>query len=180
MNRWIALACLSAAIVLFALADRGWTRPAAHVPEPEVEADVEGEAAGEDLSYAPDEWPEAPDMAAMLKRLVAGTSVVLALCVGLLLAGKRWLSGAPTRAGSNTMLRRVETLALGNRCSIHLLQTGEHQILVGIDPGGIKSLIPLPPAFEGALAAVPSGEIETHETFAAAEPEFSAVESEIS
>jgi flagellar biogenesis protein FliO len=48
----------------------------------------------------------------------------------------------------------VETLPLGNRCLVHLVRVGNRQVLVGLDAGGLKSLVALPDAFDDALARV--------------------------
>jgi flagellar biogenesis protein FliO len=121
------------------------------------------ETKADELAYTPPEWPDPPDTAAMLRRVVVGTGIVLGLCVCTLYAGRRWLRGAPAGNGSGAALRLVETLSLGNRCSVHLLQTGEHQVLVGIDAGGLKSLLPLPPSFERAMGDAHSAEFEPAE-----------------
>ena len=45
----------------------------------------------------------------------------------------------------------VETLPLGNRCLVHLVRVGKQQVLVGLDGGGLKSLVALPEAFDETL-----------------------------
>jgi flagellar biogenesis protein FliO len=106
------------------------------------------------LNYTPPAWPDAPDTAAMLRRLVMGTATVLGLCVCTLLVGRRWLRGAARGANSGDKLRLIETVALGNRCAVHLIQAGDQQVLVGIDGAGLKSLVPLTVSFENTLAEV--------------------------
>lgn len=117
-----------------------------------------------DLSYSPNDWPEAPDTGAMLKKLVFGTATVLALCVVTMVAGRRWLRGAPPRTAKTGKLRLIESVSLGNRCSVYLLRVGDLQILAGTDSSGMKSLVPLPPSFEQAIAEVRSPEfaVEDH------------------
>ena len=88
----------------------------------------------------------------MLTRLGVGTAVVLALCVVTLFAGRRWLKRLPGQADANSRMALVETLPLGNRCVVHLVRVGSQQVLVGLDAGGLKSLVALPDAFEDALA----------------------------
>jgi hypothetical protein len=100
------------------------------------------------LEYAPPAWPEAPDPRAMLTRLGVGTAVVLALCVGTLVLCRRWLRQVPGPGGANARMALVETLPLGNRC---LVRVGKQQVLVGLDGGGLKSLVALPDAFDDAL-----------------------------
>jgi flagellar biogenesis protein FliO len=121
---------------------------------PSNTATASAQSGRDDLNYTPPTWPDAPDTAAMLRRLVLGTATVLGLCVCTLWIGRRWLRGAPRGATSGSRLRLVETVVLGNRCSVHLLQTGDHQVLVGIDGTGLKSLVPLPASFENTLAEI--------------------------
>jgi flagellar biogenesis protein FliO len=104
------------------------------------------------LEYAEPKWPEPPDSRAMLTRLCVGTVVVLVLCVAMLVVCRRWLRQVPGQGAANTRLALVETLPLGNRCLVHLVRVGKQQVLVGVDGGGLKSLVALPDAFDDALA----------------------------
>jgi flagellar biogenesis protein FliO len=103
------------------------------------------------LDYVPPAWPEAPDSKSMLLRLGLGTVIVLALCVGTLWVGKRWLGVATGATDATGQLRVVETLALTNRCSLLLVNAANCQVLVGIDQSGLKSLVTLPERFESSL-----------------------------
>jgi flagellar biogenesis protein FliO len=110
-----------------------------------------------DLRYAAPTLPDVSSPQPMLARLAAGTVIVLLLCVGSLYGMRQWL--APnTLGGSPRTLRLVETLALGNRCSLHLVQFGKNQALVGADAGGIKTIVPLPSPFEELLADAETAE----------------------
>jgi len=114
-----------------------------------------------DLQYTPPTWPETPDYGAMFSRLVAGTVIVLGMCVGVLWLGKRWLpisglsvSGllmSAAGASAGTHLKLVETLSLGNRCCLHLVQMAERQVLVGVDGSGVKTVVPLTETFAQTL-----------------------------
>jgi flagellar biogenesis protein FliO len=116
----------------------------------------EKSAAGEpkaktDLSYTPPSMPSVPDARLMLTRLVVGTGVVLGLCVLTLWLCKRWLVRLPAKTTGLTQLTVVETLALGNRCSVHLLHAANRQVLIGVDGTGIKTMIALPELFAGDM-----------------------------
>lgn len=104
------------------------------------------------LEYTPPTLPELPSPGSMFLRLGLGTIFVLILSVVTLWAGKRWIRPLAGPVGENRQLRVLESLPLGGRCSVFLLQAGESRVLAGIDQAGIKALLPLPPAFEGALA----------------------------
>lgn len=131
--------------------------------QPDTREPAAAKSSRDELSYTPPEWPDPPDTAAMLRRVVVGTAIVLVLCVGTLWAGKRWLRGAPAGTGSGNALRLVESVSLGNRCAVHLLRTGEHQVLVGVDAAGLKSLVALPPSFENAIAEAGSPTFDSPE-----------------
>jgi flagellar biogenesis protein FliO len=100
------------------------------------------------LAYTPPQLPDAPDPKSMLLRLAAATAIVLTLCIGTILLGKRWLGGTHSRPNSNNQLRLLETLALGNRCSIYLIHVANRPVLIAADPSGLKSIVPLPELFE--------------------------------
>lgn len=96
---------------------------------------------------------EGPDPSTRLIRLGIGTVIVLTLCVVTLLVCKRLGLGSPAATSKKGQLSLVETLPVGNRCCLHLVQVGTHQVLAGVDASGLKSLILLPEAFGEALAA---------------------------
>jgi flagellar biogenesis protein FliO len=117
-------------------------------------APAAAEPAKNSLEYVPPTWPEAPDAGAMLTRLGVGTAVVLVLCVATIFVCRRWLRRLPGQPGGTTHMTLVETLPLGNRCLVHLVRVGKQQVLVGLDGGGLKSLVALPAEFDDALAEV--------------------------
>jgi len=99
----------------------------------------------------------------MLTRLALGTGFVLALCVGALVLGRRWLRKLPAASSTGREMRVVETLSLAPRCRVHLVRVGRRRVLVGVDPTGLRAITPLPDLFEQALeeaegAAAPGGE----------------------
>jgi flagellar biogenesis protein FliO len=104
-----------------------------------------------DLRYVPLEMPEVPSTRAMFLRLGGMTVVVLVVCVGVLLCGKYWMRGFAPNQASGAKLSLVETLQLGNRCCLHLVQLSSRQVLVGADATGIKTVVPLPDVFDNCL-----------------------------
>ena len=78
----------------------------------------------------------------------------LILLLGWLLRGRL----RPLRAGSRQSLRVLAQLALGTRERIVVVQVGEEQLLVGVSPGGLRTLLVLsrPLLVEADLAA-PAG-----------------------
>jgi flagellar biogenesis protein FliO len=104
-----------------------------------------------DWTYTPTAWPEPPNHSVVFLRLGLGTLAVLGLCAATLWTCKRWLRAGPFEAAPGAQLRRIESLALGNRCVVHLVHLANRPVLVGTDAGGIKTIVPLPDSFEQTL-----------------------------
>jgi hypothetical protein len=123
---------------------------ASQADPPAIRGDSE-QALQRESGYSPPAWPDAPDAAAMFSRLVLGTAIVLGVCITTLCCGRRWFR-RPLQDNGTGRLRLVESIALGNRCFVYLLQTEHHHILAGTDTTGLKALIALPELFDAALA----------------------------
>jgi flagellar biogenesis protein FliO len=111
--------------------------------------------------YAAPALPDMPSPQAMLARLFGGTVFVLGLSVVSLWGVRRWMQTTAAANSTSREMRLVETLQLGNRCSMHLVHLGKREILIGVDGGGIKTVVPLPSSFEDVLAdteAAPAAE----------------------
>lgn len=138
-------------------------QPTAAVPSPQP-APQSGEVAvspaqtKDTLEYEPPALPELPPLEPMFLRLALGTIFVLILCIITLWAGKRWVRPLAAPVEDSRKLRVVESLPLGGRCSVFLLQAEDTKILVGVDQAGIKALLPLPQSFDRALAEMSGGE----------------------
>ena len=111
------------------------------------------------LEYTAPPLPEPPNFQAMMVRLGAGTIVVLGLCVGTLWGMRRWMNPSTVAGSEERTMRLMETLQLGNRCSLHLVKLGKRELIVGIDGAGIKSVLPLAEPFDDILAQVQTAPI---------------------
>ncbi|GEM_PF-6115434 len=132
---------------------KGIQGPTATIPASQSRSPAEpGNGRKGALEYEPPDLPEMAPPGPILLRLALGTIFVLILCIFTLWAGKRWVRPLAVPVGENRKLRVLESLPLSGRCSVFLLQAGETNVLVGIDPAGLKALLPLPQSFEGALA----------------------------
>lgn len=109
--------------------------------------------APDNLTYTPPAWPEPPNHKDLLLRLVLGTAVVLGLCVCTLGLTKRWLPNKPVAASPNSQLQHIESLSLGGRCWMHLVQVADRPVLVGVDQNGLKAIVPLSESFTALLEA---------------------------
>ncbi|MBW3543283.1 MAG: hypothetical protein KY476_23760, partial [Planctomycetes bacterium] len=79
-------------------------------------------------------WPAPPNIGGVLGRLAVGTVVVLVLCVVTLVFGKRWLGGAVAKAGGGgTRLTLKESVPLGHRCFLHLVEVDGTRVLAATD-----------------------------------------------
>lgn len=103
------------------------------------------------LEYTAPTLPEAPNLQAMMVRLAVGTIIVLGLCVVSLWGMKRWLVAPGQPLASDRNMHLLETLNLGNRCCLHLVHLGKREVLIGVDSGGIKAVLPLAEPFVEVL-----------------------------
>jgi len=129
-------------------------RPPAETPDAIASPTPASNETKDSLAYTPPPLPDLPSPGSMLLRLTLGTIFVLILCVITLWAGKRWIRPLAGPQGENKQLHLVESLALGGRCSVYLLQAGDAKVLAGVDHAGLKALLPLPAAFAGTLAEI--------------------------
>ena len=103
-------------------------------------------------AYAPKPMTEPPGFGAIFTRLLFGTVVSLVLCVATIWFGRRWLErGSSGMNPGQKQLVLIESLSLGRRCSVALLEVGDRQVLVGSDQGGVQSMLILPVAFEEVM-----------------------------
>jgi flagellar biogenesis protein FliO len=124
-------------------------------PPPAKLSAVADTGASGSLAYSTSAMPEPFDARSMLIRLTLGTAIVLALCVGTLWYCRRWLTSAskPLRSGDRR-LHLLESMALPNRCAVHLVKLGHHSILVGADSSGLRMIVPLTEPFDQGLATL--------------------------
>jgi flagellar protein FliO/FliZ len=100
------------------------------------------------LTALPPELAEAPDARTILTRVSLGAFAVLGLCAGGLLLIRRWLRRGQTSGQPGSQMQVLESLSLGYRCRVLLVQAGDRQLLVGLDSGGMKTLLSLPEPLE--------------------------------
>ena len=119
----------------------------------QVAADDVGVTTTEGLdAYVPKPMAEPPGFGAIITRLLVGTVVSLILCVATIWFGRRWMErGSHGVNPDQKQLVLVESLSLGRRCNVALLEVGDRQVLVGSDQGGLQSMLILPVAFENVM-----------------------------
>ena len=153
-KKWLPLGVLGLVAVLAGLV-LPQMMPSIEPVSPSTPVSATGAAkdAKSDWTYVPPAWPEPPNHRTVFLRLGLGTVSVLALCAGTLWCCKRWLKAGVPAATAGAQLRCLETLALGNRCVVHLVQMGNRSVLIGADAAGIKTIVPLPESFAQTLLA---------------------------
>ena len=93
------------------------------------------------------------DLGQTIQKLAFSTLVVLVGCVVVLVAIKKFgLSRvAPAPSESSGELRIIDSLDVGAKCQIRLVQVKNHKLVVAVDATGIKSVLHLSGAFTDAL-----------------------------
>jgi flagellar biogenesis protein FliO len=152
LKRWLPLGVIGLVAVLAGLV-LPQLLPSIDSPSSSSASPILSKTSKDDLTYTPPAWPEAPNHSAVFLRLGTGTVAVLALCVGTLWCCKRWLRDGAAGAKVGGQLRCIESLALGNRCLVHLVRIGNRSVLVGADASGVKTIVPLPESFSQSLLA---------------------------
>jgi flagellar biosynthetic protein FliO len=77
-------------------------------------------------------------------RTLGGMGIVLCLMIGIFFAAKKFAPRYFTRAAEERNLKIVDTLAMGDRRSISLIEVGGNRFLVGNTPQQINLLAALP------------------------------------
>jgi len=89
---------------------------------------------------APAEGAQPSSLVWVLVKLLFGLAIVAGACIGV----ARWSNRARATAPPG-ILNALAKLAIDNRCVVHLVSAGNRRLLVGIDAGGVKVLLELPP-----------------------------------
>ncbi len=97
----------------------------------------------------------APDLGWSLVRLVGGLVVVCILCVVV----TRLLNRQPP-APAASPLTLLASARVDARCGLYLVGAPGRRLLVGVDPGGVKSLVELPGEPPEAAPAPIEAEVE--------------------
>ncbi len=91
------------------------------------------------------------DLEGMLRGMVWITATIgLAAVVSLWLL-KLWLTRSGRVALPSRSLKLVDTLRIGPRCGVYLVQAETHRVLVGVEHGKTMCLMPLPASFVESL-----------------------------
>lgn len=101
----------------------------------------------------------------LIVRFIGGTVLVLGLCVAVIFGIRRWQQKHGLLPPTSGPSRVLETVVIGNRQTISLVQLQGLQAVVGCDASGIKSIVLAPPTFEDVLPTTdqehPPAEMDT-------------------
>jgi flagellar biogenesis protein FliO len=137
-RRWLLFAGIGVGVIALGTLTPMFA-PAPQEPEPQAL-----QAEGGPLEFPAEPQAGAmPDVQSVLMRLLAGTGVVLGLCVLALWGCARWLKAPAPPAGEQ--LRVLEVLRVA-RTRVYLVQARNQKFLAGVDGSGIKSVVALPRA----------------------------------
>jgi len=92
-----------------------------------------------------------PDLTAMLSRLFWGTALTLIACCVTLWLVKEFLRRQTVHPQGDEKLKLIGALAISRRCSIQLVEADGKQIIVALDNGSLRSVVPLPESFDSEL-----------------------------
>lgn len=105
----------------------------------------------EPASYIPPDFGKQTDFRALLSRvLVATVGVLIACCASIWLA-KRFLTQSLAKPNEDASLKLLATLPVSRRGCVQLVQADDTRLVVAIDGGAVKSVIPLTESFGKTL-----------------------------
>lgn len=103
------------------------------------------------LSYKPPGLDDSHGFRSMLSRIFVATIFVLIACCASIWLAKRYLARGPGQPGASSSLKVLATLHVSRRGCVQLLQADGTKLVVAIDGGALKSVIPLAEPFEHTL-----------------------------
>ncbi|QDT56224.1 Flagellar biosynthesis protein, FliO [Caulifigura coniformis] len=102
----------------------------------------------------------AEDLEGMLHGMVWITATIGLGAVVSLWMLKLWLTRGGRGVLPSKSLKLVDTLRIGPRCGVYLVQAEAHRVLVGVEHGKTMCLMPLPADFSESLEAADSAQGE--------------------
>ena len=108
--------------------------------------------AGNGLDYAPPVAPAAPDLGALVLRLVLLTAAMVGLCVAVLVFARRANRPAGGAGDGGGRLVLDATLPLDRTSAVHIVAVDGQQVAVTTDATGLRGLTLLAERFDDALA----------------------------
>jgi flagellar biogenesis protein FliO len=102
----------------------------------------------------------------LLNKMVWGAGTLGIFAMGALWLGKMWLAGRKAQPSELRSLRIIETLRVGPRSSLYLVEADAHRILVGFDAAKGMTLLSLPAPFTEDLdeAETPNEAVVSEQT----------------
>jgi hypothetical protein len=92
----------------------------------------------------------------LIQRLAINTGIVMCVGVGIIFVAKLYFKTKGTHSGGGRSIPKAEieiksTLRLSPKSNLHLVEAGDHRLIVAIDQNGIKSVVPLTDSFANSL-----------------------------
>ena len=96
-------------------------------------------------------FPEGLELGDLVMRLALATGGVLVFGILAIVALKKWIPKAGVQSAPAKRMKLIETLNLPGRCSVQLVELDGNQVLVGMDAGGIRTIVPFSKPFAASL-----------------------------
>lgn len=97
--------------------------------------------------YSPPEFGDQTDFRALLSRVFVATVGVLVACCASIWLAKRLLTQTSGKPPSDSSLKLLATLPISRRGCVQLIQADSTRLVVAVDGGALKSVIPLTESF---------------------------------
>lgn len=97
--------------------------------------------------YSPPEFGEQTDFRALLSRVFLATVGVLIACCASIWLAKRYVKQPGGKPCSDGSLKLLATLSVSRRGCVQLIQADDTRLVVAVDGGALKSVIPLTDSF---------------------------------
>jgi len=101
--------------------------------------------------YMPPDFGKQTNFRALLSRVLVATLGVLIACCASIWLGKRFLTQSLAKPDTNSSLKLLATLPVSRRGCVQLVQADDTKLVVTIDGGALKSVIPLTESFGKTL-----------------------------
>lgn len=115
---------------------------------PAIQQPPEADSPG---AYMPPQFGQQSEFGSLLSRLLVATvGVLIACCVTLLLA-KKYLVQSQVKTSPDGVMKLLATLPVSRRGCVQLVQVEDTKIVVAVDGGTLRSMIPLTESFGTSL-----------------------------
>jgi hypothetical protein len=90
---------------------------------------------------------------ALIRQLAINTGIVMCIGIGFIVVAKQYVNSKQphSKKKTETPIEIKSTLKLSPKSNLHLIEAGDHRLIVAMDQNGIKSVVKLTDSFAGTL-----------------------------